>query len=116
MNITTTILAVGSALRHAQSLGVPVHVLVGMTWLDGLVVDVDGEGVVLSSPTGESLVVRIAGITAVRVERSHEPSQVTPERPSYDGLPFPHPSPADLTTLSSVPTPADSRVSTGVSG
>jgi len=28
MNITTTILTVGSALRHAQSHGVPVHVLV----------------------------------------------------------------------------------------
>lgn len=102
MNITTTILTVGSALRHAQDLGVPVHVLVGMTWLDGVVVDVDGEGVVLSSPTGESLVVRIAGITAVRVERSHEPSPDTLARPAYDGHRLRHPLPADSRVSSEV--------------
>ena len=105
MNITTKILTVGTALRHAHDQGVPVHVLVGMTWLDGTVIDVDGEGVMLESPTGDSLVVRIAGVTAVRVERSHEPSRVEPDRPS----------PADLGTLASVPTPAD-WVSTRVSG
>lgn len=89
MNITTTILTVGTALRHAHDQGAPVHVLVGTTWLDGTVDDVDGEGVVLSSPDGERTVVRIAGITAVRIRRAAEASRPDPAYSAYDGYPMP---------------------------
>lgn len=89
MNITTTILTVGTALRHAHDQGTPVHVLVGTTWLDGDVVGVDGDGVVLVSPEGESIVVRMAGISAVRVERGHQAVPVTTSFNPYDDYTMP---------------------------
>jgi len=115
MNITTTILTVGTALRHAQAAEATVHVLLGGLWLTGSVADLDGEGVALTTTEGETVVIRIAGITAVRIERSHEPLRPAPARPAYDGLRFPPASPTDLATLFSVPTPADNRVSSEVS-
>ena len=47
MHNSSTILTVGTALRHAQDGGVQVHVLVGGCWMTGLVIGVDGEGAVL---------------------------------------------------------------------
>ena len=44
MHSSSTILTVGTALRHAQDGAVQVHVLVGGTWMTGLVIGVDGEG------------------------------------------------------------------------
>ena len=69
MHNSSTILTVGTALRHAQDGGVQVHVLVGGFWMTGLVVGVDGEGAVLQTDDGDTTVVRIQAVTAVRVEK-----------------------------------------------
>lgn len=68
MNNSSTILTVGTALRHAQDGAARVHVLLGGTWMTGLVIGVDGEGAVLESDNGDTTVVRMQAITAVRVE------------------------------------------------
>ena len=49
MNHSSTILTVGTALRHAQDGSARVHVLLGGTWMTGSVIGVDGEGAVLSA-------------------------------------------------------------------
>ena len=68
MNHSSTILTVGTALRHAQDGSARVHVLLGGTWMTGSVIGVDGEGAVLESENGDTTVVRMQAITAVRVE------------------------------------------------
>jgi hypothetical protein len=68
MNHSSTILTVGTALRHAQDGAARVHVLLGGTWMTGSVIGVDGEGAVLESDNGDTTVVRMQAITAVRVE------------------------------------------------
>ena len=73
MNITTTILTVGTALRHAQQAGVTVEVLLGNQWMSGQVTAVDGEGVCMLMPDGGATVIRISGITAVRIDALAEP-------------------------------------------
>ncbi len=45
-----------------------MHVLCGTTWMTGRVIGLDGEGVALYTPDEETLVVRIAGISAVRIK------------------------------------------------
>ena len=80
MHNSSTILTVGTALRHAQDGAVQVHVLVGGTWMTGLVIGVDGEGAVLETDDGDTTVVRIQAVTAVRVEqviRQRPPSSAT---------------------------------------
>jgi len=94
MNITTTILTVGTALRHAQQAGVTVEVLLGNQWMSGQVTAVDGEGVCMLMPDGGATVIRISGITAVRIDALAEPER--PERTPYDGFRFPKPEASDL--------------------
>jgi hypothetical protein len=88
MNATSTMLTVGTALRHAQDSGVRVHALVDGMWMSGTVAGLDGEGVVLLTPEGDTTVVRIRAVTAVRVERglerSHQPTGPTDARPAPD--------------------------------
>jgi len=69
MNISSTILTVGTALRHAEDGGARVHILLGGTWMIGTVVGVDSEGVVLQSADGDVTVVRLQAVNAVRVEQ-----------------------------------------------
>ena len=69
MHNSSTILTVGTALRHAQDGAARVHVLLGGTWMTGSVIGVDGEGAVLESENGDTTVVRMQAITAVRVEK-----------------------------------------------
>ena len=88
MHNSSTILTVGTALRHAQDGGVQVHVLVGGCWMTGLVIGVDGEGAVLETDDGDTTVVRIQAVTAVRVEQvirqTEEPrEEPTPAAPSW---------------------------------
>ena len=95
MNITTTILTVGTALRHAQQAGVTVEVLLGDAWMSGQVTAVDGEGVCMVTPDGGATVMRISSINAVRIEALAEP-ETPAERAPYEGFRFPKPTAADL--------------------
>ena len=95
MNITTTILTVGTALRHAQQAGATVEVLLGTSWISGQVSAVDGEGACMVTPDGGATVIRIASISAVRIEALAEPES-PPERAPYDGFRFPKPTATDL--------------------
>src|ERR687895_2679777 len=73
MSTSSTMLTLGTALRHAHDGGTQVHALVGGMWISGTVVALDGEGVVLLTPEGETVVVRLRAVTAVRVE--HDPGR-----------------------------------------
>lgn len=70
MQQSSTILTVGTALRRAQDGGVQVHVLVGGFWMTGDVLGLDGEGAVLQTAEGDTIVLRIQAVTAVRVEQA----------------------------------------------
>jgi hypothetical protein len=72
-------LTLGTALRHAQEGGTRVHALVGGMWMSGTVVALDGEGVVLLTPEGETVVVRLRAVTAVRVEQDLGRPERAPE-------------------------------------
>ena len=92
MHNSSTILTVGTALRHAQDGGVQVHVLVGGTWMTGLVIGVDGEGAVLETDDGDTTVVRIQAVTAVRVEQVIRQQPAEPrEEPAAPAAPSWHP-------------------------
>ena len=107
MNITTTILTVGTALRHAHAHDLPVHLLCGTSWMIGRVIGLDGEGVALFTPDEETLVVRIASISAVRIKGGVVDHGHDDARPRYDGLNFPAAGvPADLMNLGVTPTPS----------
>jgi hypothetical protein len=62
----STLFTVGTALRRAESNGLPVEVLVQGHWLRGTVAGLDGQGVILSTHA-EHAVVRLESISAVRV-------------------------------------------------
>jgi hypothetical protein len=65
--MTSTIYTIGTALGRARDHEVVVSVLVGGHWIDGLVNEVDGHGVVLTGSESGHHVVRIQDISAVRV-------------------------------------------------
>ena len=69
---------IGTALGRAREGGLSVEILVDNHWLDGLVVAVDGHGVVLDKEGRDHYVVRLERIAAVRVGA---------EAPSLDTLP-----------------------------
>ena len=63
----STLYTIGPALNRARDNQVPVELLVEGSWLRGLVVAVDGFGVVLSSEEQEHSVVRIEAVSAVKI-------------------------------------------------
>jgi hypothetical protein len=78
---SSTIYTMGTALNRAQQNGITVEVLVGSEWLTGLVVAIDGHGVLLETDAFEHAVVRMESIDAVRIHASapaemHIPSQM----------------------------------------
>ena len=98
MHNSSTILTVGTALRHAQDGAVQVHVLVGGTWMTGLVIGVDGEGAVLETDDGDTTVVRIQAVTAVRVEQVIRQQPAEPrEEPAASATPSWHPDSSQVT-------------------
>jgi hypothetical protein len=105
MNITTTIMTVGTALRHAEAHGVPVQVLCGTTRITGHVIGLDGEGVALYSPDEETLVIRISGISCVRMKAPVSSVREEGVRSQYD-MGFPRHSPDDLSNLGVQPMPS----------
>jgi hypothetical protein len=58
---------IGTALERAREGGSTVEILVGGQWLSGLVVGLDGLGVVLDHEGEEHCIVRLECVTAVRV-------------------------------------------------
>ena len=64
---TSTVYTMGTALNRAEQMGVRVDVLVGGQWLSGFIVANDGVGLVLNNDGEEHSVVRIEGISAVRI-------------------------------------------------
>jgi hypothetical protein len=82
--MSSTLYTIGTALGRARDHGVVVRVLVAGHWIEGLVSDVDGHGVVLTGSGTDHHVVRIGDISAVRVH-AQEPladSEPTPWAPS----------------------------------
>lgn len=61
---------VGTLLRHAMDAAVPVRVLVGGSWLEGIPRASDEAGVLLESVDHQSLV-RLDSISAVSMQRGH---------------------------------------------
>ncbi|MGC4110585.1 MAG: hypothetical protein QM747_09220 [Nocardioides sp.] len=91
--MSSTLYTVGTALRRAQDSGLRVSVLVQSHWLRGVVVALDGHGVMLDlDEDDEHSVVRLESISAVRVQGSvpHPPTEETYESaqplPAYGAL------------------------------
>jgi hypothetical protein len=86
---SSTIYTMGTALSRAEQLGVRVEVLVGGQWLAGFIVANDGVGLVLNSDGEEHSVVRIEGISAVRVLTPAPMSQPLPAASQARPMPRP---------------------------
>ena len=68
---SSTLFTVGTLLRHAQDAASPVRILVGNTWVDGVVVGADGLGVILDDGGDGQVLVRLDSILAVAFSRAH---------------------------------------------
>ncbi|GAA1476466.1 hypothetical protein GCM10009623_09120 [Nocardioides aestuarii] len=77
--MSSTIYTIGTALGRARDHEVVVSVLVGGHWIDGLVNEVDGHGVVLTGSDSGHHVVRIGDISAVRVHAEQPLDDPEPE-------------------------------------
>ncbi|MGH3330748.1 MAG: hypothetical protein ACRDPJ_05510 [Nocardioidaceae bacterium] len=67
MGSDSTLYTIGTALNRARDNEVPVEILVEGSWIPGLVVAVDGFGVVLQSEDREHSVIRVENISAVKI-------------------------------------------------
>jgi hypothetical protein len=63
----STLFTIGTALSRARDHGVVVRVLVAGHWIEGMVSEVDGHGVVLTGAGTDHHVVRVEAIAAVKV-------------------------------------------------
>ena len=87
----STIYTIGTALSRARDHGVVVQVLVSGHWIEGLVNDVDGHGVVLAGSGTGHHVVRVQDISAVRVHAEEPLADAGPapyghtDRPPIEG-------------------------------
>ena len=92
----STLYTIGTALNRAANERQVVHVLVEGEWLSGMVVAVDGHGLVLAPDSTEQTVVRIEAISAVRVtarmvERGHSEDDEQAARAQRSGEARPMP-------------------------
>ena len=69
----STIYTIGTALNRAHANHLPVEVLAEGQWLSGLVLAVDGHGVVLSDDDMGHSVIRMESVAAVRVLNAGAP-------------------------------------------
>lgn len=60
----------GTLLRYAQDSAVPVRLLVAGNWLDGVVMEADGAGVLLNDDESHQVLVRLETIAAVRFSQT----------------------------------------------
>lgn len=82
--MTSTLYTIGTALSRARDHGVVVRVLVAGQWIEGMVSDVDGHGVVLTGSGTDHHVVRVEDISAVRV---HAEEPLAEEPATYAASP-----------------------------
>ncbi len=75
----STLYTIGTALGRAREHGVVVQVLVAGHWIEGLVSDVDGHGVVLTGEGSDHHVVRIQDVAAVRVHAEEPLTETDPD-------------------------------------
>ena len=66
----STILTIGTALSRAEQAGAQVFALVQGQWISGRVLGIDGHGVVLRNSAGESAVLRLEHVAAVRIDEA----------------------------------------------
>ena len=64
---TTMMLTVGQALDRAMHEDQEVRVKLGSEWLTGRVLNTDSQGVVLADENGDTLVLRMEAISAIRI-------------------------------------------------
>lgn len=64
----STLYTIGTALNRARDHRVQVRVLVSGHWIEGLVSDLDGHGVILTCGAHAHHVIRVQDIAAVTVE------------------------------------------------
>jgi hypothetical protein len=70
MSSDSMVYTMGTALRRAKDLRLRVQILVQGHWLSGLVVDLDGHGLVLEREHTDHVIVRLEIVAAVRVNGS----------------------------------------------
>jgi len=75
----STLYTIGTALGRARDHRVVVRVLVTGHWIEGLVSDVDGHGVILTGSGTDHHVVRLQDIAAVRVHAEEPLVDAEPE-------------------------------------
>lgn len=85
MALSSTLFTVGTLLRHAQDAGSPVRVLVGTTWIDGVVTGADGLGVILDDGATHQVLVRLDSILAVSFSRAAIDGDEAQESEAYSG-------------------------------
>ena len=74
----STLYTVGTVLNHACDNTLEVDVLVEGQWLNGVVVAVDGFGVVLAAQGAQHAVIRMEAISAVKIAEAVAPrSEIT---------------------------------------
>ena len=78
--MSSTLYTIGTALSRAKDHAVVVRVLVAGQWIEGLVSDVDGHGVVLTGSGTDHHVVRVNDISAVRVHAQDPLGDTEPSR------------------------------------
>lgn len=77
--MSSTLFTTGTALSRAKDHAVVVRVLVDGQWIEGLVSDVDGHGVVLTGSGTDHHVVRVDAISAVQVHAQDPLGDTEPE-------------------------------------
>ncbi len=68
--MSNTLFTMGTLLRYAQDAGVPVRLLVAGNWLDGVVMNADGAGVLLTDDEDHQMLVRLETVAAVRFSQA----------------------------------------------
>ena len=63
--VSSTMLSVGTLLRHAEDVGADVRVLVQGAWIGGRVVGCDGLGAVIDDGEGQQSLVRLDQVAAI---------------------------------------------------
>lgn len=64
---SSMIMTIGQALGRAREDGATVEINVGGAWISGMVINADGQGVVVSNGVDEVCVVRLDAINCVRI-------------------------------------------------
>ena len=85
----STLFTIGTALSRARDHGVVVRVLVSGHWIEGLVSEVDGHGVVLTGAGTDHHVVRVEAIAAVKapsLDPLHDDDIAEPSRPAGEDV------------------------------